>query len=99
MDFILEHNNDLNTIKLVEMYILLIQDGLIDINNLITILQFVKMVNTKYAYFLLIIIIQGPGHGNTFFEISIKLILLSKIFYLYQKIHYNMSFMNITYDR
>lgn len=43
--FFLEGNNDLNTLKIVEVYIRLIQDGLININHLINLLQFVKMVN------------------------------------------------------
>lgn len=42
--FVLEHNNDLNTLKLLQIYIQLIQDDLIDVNHLITPLQFVNMV-------------------------------------------------------
>jgi hypothetical protein len=42
--FILEGNNDLNTLKIVKVYIQLIQEGLINMNHLINLLQFVKMV-------------------------------------------------------
>lgn len=44
--FILEYNDDLNILRLVEIFIHLIQDGLIEINHLITLLQFVKKVST-----------------------------------------------------
>lgn len=44
--FILEYNDDLNILRLVEIFIQLIQDGLIEINHLITLLQFVKKVST-----------------------------------------------------
>jgi len=43
---ILEYNDDLNTLRLVEVFIQLIQDGLIEMNHLITLLQFVKKVFT-----------------------------------------------------
>jgi len=48
--FILEYNNDLSTIRLVEVFIQLIQDGLIEMNHLITLLQFVKKVPTQLNY-------------------------------------------------
>jgi len=44
--FILEYNDDLNTLRLVEVFIQLIQDGVIEMNHLITLLQFVKKVPT-----------------------------------------------------
>ncbi|XP_025207484.1 uncharacterized protein LOC112603211 [Melanaphis sacchari] len=37
-----EYNDDLNTLRLVEVFVQLIQDGLIEMNHLITLLQFVK---------------------------------------------------------
>jgi len=46
LKFILEYNDDLNTLRLVEIFIQLIQDSLIEINHLITLLQFVKKVST-----------------------------------------------------
>lgn len=44
--FILEYNDDLNILRLVEIFIQLIQDGYIEINHLITLLQFIKKVST-----------------------------------------------------
>lgn len=46
LKFILEYNNDLNTLRLVEVFIQLIQDGVIEMNHLITLLQLVKKVPT-----------------------------------------------------
>lgn len=47
LNCILEYNDDLSTLKLVEVFIKLIQDGLIEMNHLITLLQFVKKVPTQ----------------------------------------------------
>ncbi|XP_050058671.1 uncharacterized protein LOC114121425 isoform X2 [Aphis gossypii] len=44
-----EYNDDLNILRLVEIFIQLIQDGLIEINHLITLLQFVKKELIEYA--------------------------------------------------
>lgn len=50
LKIILEYNDDLNTLRLVEIFIQLIQDGLIEMNHLITLLQFVKKVPTLQFY-------------------------------------------------
>ncbi|XP_060849678.1 uncharacterized protein LOC132928802 [Rhopalosiphum padi] len=44
-----EYNDDLNTLRLVEVFIQLIQDGLIEMNHLITLLQFVKKELIEHA--------------------------------------------------
>uniref|UniRef100_A0A2S2Q4J1 SCD domain-containing protein n=1 Tax=Sipha flava TaxID=143950 RepID=A0A2S2Q4J1_9HEMI len=44
-----EGNNDLNTLKIVKVYIQLIQEGLINMNHLINLLQFVKMELFEHA--------------------------------------------------
>lgn len=44
LNFILEDNDDSNTLKLIEIYVKLIQDGILDMNHLIVLLQFIKMV-------------------------------------------------------
>ncbi|KAF0764329.1 Uncharacterized protein FWK35_00018485 [Aphis craccivora] len=44
-----EYNDDLNILRLVEIFIQLIQDGLIEINHLITLLQFVKKELIEHA--------------------------------------------------
>lgn len=49
LKFILVYSNDLNTLRLIEIFIKLIQDGIIEMNHLITLLQFVKQVK-KYCY-------------------------------------------------
>lgn len=46
LKFILEYSDDLNTLRLVEVFIQLIQDGVIEMNHLITLLQLVKKVPT-----------------------------------------------------
>jgi len=50
LTIILEYNDDLNTLRLVEVFIQLIQDGIIEMNHLITLLQFVKKVPTLQLY-------------------------------------------------
>lgn len=56
LKFILEYNIDLSTLRLVEVFIQLIQDGLIEVNHLITLLQFVKKVPKQLPYNFIILI-------------------------------------------
>lgn len=48
--YFLADNNDFNFLKLINVYIKLIQDGLIEMNHLLSLLQFAKKVGTVIHY-------------------------------------------------
>lgn len=45
MEIVCLADNDLNTAQIIKVYLRLVQDDLIDMNHIITVLQFIKTVH------------------------------------------------------